>query len=71
MSEQKEHSEPSPTPPSDYDEGGEFIPYDVTCARCGRVGPCHLFIIEEGDEWECPECWERCNREEHARARQT
>lgn len=42
------------------------IDYEVTCARCGKVGQCTVFIAEEGDEWECPECWERC---EAARAR--
>ena len=44
-------------------------PYDVTCARCGKVGPCTEFMVEEGDEWECPECWERCEAQERERAR--
>lgn len=34
--------------------------YEVTCARCGKVGSSADFMIEEGDEWECPKCWERC-----------
>lgn len=38
--------------------------YEVTCARCGRIGLASVFLIEEGDEWECPPCWERCEREE-------
>lgn len=45
----------------------DFDSYDVTCARCGKVGPCHVFIVEEGNEWECPECWERCERQERAK----
>lgn len=39
-----------------YDESD---PYPVTCARCGKVGTSATFEIEEGDEWECPPCWER------------
>lgn len=41
-----------------------FDPYDVTCARCGKTGCCMDFIAEEGDEWECPTCWERCEAQE-------
>ena len=40
--------------------------YDVTCARCGKVLSCLDAYIEEGDEWECPECWERCEAAERA-----
>lgn len=40
--------------------GGEpFQPDDVKCARCGKAGTTAEFIVEEGDEWECPPCWER------------
>jgi hypothetical protein len=28
------------------------------------MGTTATFIIEEGDEWECPPCWERCNEQE-------
>lgn len=42
----------------------KFEPYDVTCARCGKVLSCVDAIAEEGDEWECAACWERCNAEE-------
>lgn len=42
----------------------EFEPYDVTCARCGKVLSCNDAIPEEGDEWECGPCWDRCNAEE-------
>ncbi len=45
---------------------GPFEPYDVTCARCGKVGPCTEFVAEEGDEWECKECNERENAREAA-----
>lgn len=34
----------------------------VTCARCGIAGTSETFIVEEGDEWECPPCWEREER---------
>lgn len=44
----------------------DFEPYEVTCARCGKVGSCLEFVAEEGDEWECPTCWERCNAQERA-----
>lgn len=33
--------------------------YMVTCARCGMAGTSAEFIVEEGDEWECPSCWKR------------
>lgn len=45
---------------------GPLMPYDVTCARCGKVGSSDWFIIEEGDAWECPPCWERCEAQERA-----
>jgi len=38
--------------------------YPVTCARCGKSGMASEFVIEEGDEWECPPCWERCEAAE-------
>ena len=44
----------------------DFEPYEVTCARCGKVLPCTEAIVEEGDEWECPPCWERCEAKERA-----
>lgn len=34
-------------------------PYPVTCARCGKAGTSATFELEEGNEWECPTCWER------------
>jgi hypothetical protein len=46
------------------DEAHIFEPYDVTCARCGKVLSCTEAVAEEGDEWECVPCWERCNAEE-------
>lgn len=36
------------------------LPLQVKCARCGLDGTSETFIVEEGDEWECPSCWERC-----------
>ena len=39
-------------------------PYGVLCARCGKLGMTSTFMLEEGDEWECPECWERCEAQE-------
>lgn len=36
----------------------------VNCARCGLAGTSDTFYIEEGDEWECPACWERCEAAE-------
>lgn len=36
---------------------------EVICARCGKKGWTNEFI-EEGDEWECPPCNERCTAEE-------
>lgn len=41
-------------------------PYEVTCARCGKVGMSNVFEIEEGNEWECPPCWDRCEAQEKA-----
>ena len=43
------------------DDWPDIEPYEVTCARCGKVGLSVEFEPEEGDEWECPRCWERCN----------
>lgn len=45
---------------------GEKEPYPVKCARCGADGLSDDFIIEEGDEWECRPCWERCEALERA-----
>lgn len=42
----------------------EFEPYDVTCARCSKVLSCEDAHPEEGDEWECHECWGRSNAKE-------
>ena len=39
-------------------------PYDVTCARCGKVLPCTEAVVEEADEWECVPCNDRCNAQE-------
>jgi hypothetical protein len=39
-----------------------------TCARCGEQDRRHRMMIEEGDEWECVKCWERCNALDAARA---
>jgi DNA-directed RNA polymerase subunit RPC12/RpoP len=42
------------------------VQMQVKCARCGLAGTSEAFIIEEGDEWECPACWERCEAQERA-----
>jgi DNA-directed RNA polymerase subunit RPC12/RpoP len=39
-------------------------PYEVACARCGKVLSSDEAYVEEADEWECPECWERCEAAE-------
>jgi hypothetical protein len=53
-------------------EDDEFEPLDfsdpahdweVTCARCGKIGMASQYMVEEGDEWECPDCYDRCERE--------
>jgi hypothetical protein len=44
----------------------DFAAYDVTCARCGKVLSCADAFLEEGDEWECPSCWEQCEAAERA-----
>lgn len=44
-----------------------MAPYAVKCARCGKAGDSDSFIAEEGDEWECPECWERLEAVERLR----
>lgn len=36
------------------------------CDRCGKEDRQHRMMIEEGDEWECVPCWERCNAKELA-----
>lgn len=50
----------------DETEGCE--PLQVECARCGKPGTSETFMVEEGDEWECPECWERCEAEQRYNA---
>lgn len=41
----------------------DCFPYDVICARCNKNGNSEAFMLEEGDEWECPECWDRNEKE--------
>jgi hypothetical protein len=41
----------------------EASPIQV-CARCKGTFRSHVMFIEEGDEWECLECYERCNAQE-------
>ena len=41
-------------------------PLDVVCARCGKAGTSKIFMLEEGDEWECEDCWARCEAQERA-----
>lgn len=36
----------------------------VECARCGKWLNFDGAIPEEGGEWECSACWERCNEQE-------
>jgi hypothetical protein len=45
--------------------------YDVTCARCGKVGLTCDMYIEEGDEWECPPCNDRENARERREIQET
>jgi len=44
-------------------------PWEVTCARCGKVGLSSEFEVEEGDEWECRTCNDRENAREAAAIR--
>jgi hypothetical protein len=53
-------------PGDDFDGPPEV--YDVNCARCGKLGTSEKFYVEEGDEWECLPCWERCEAIERARS---
>jgi hypothetical protein len=43
----------------------DYLPYDVECARCGITLSCADAFIEEGDEWECPDCFDRCEATEY------
>lgn len=45
--------------------------YSVTCARCGAGGTSTTFIVEEGDEWECPPCNARETARERAELKRT
>jgi DNA-directed RNA polymerase subunit RPC12/RpoP len=49
-------------------EVGHAEPHlEVKCARCGKEGNAGFGLVaEEGDEWECFDCWERCNAKERA-----
>lgn len=49
----------------------DAVPLSVTCARCGKAGTSDDFYLEEGDEWECPDCWYICESEESSTARTT
>ena len=40
--------------------------WEVICARCGIKFMASQAMVEEGDEWECGPCWDRCNAEEKA-----
>jgi len=55
----------------DFEYDKEFLPYDVTCARCGKVISCEDANLEEGDEWECWPCADRCNAQEAAERSQS
>ncbi len=47
----------------------EALPdYEVECARCGLRLMASEAVPEEGDEWECEPCWERCEAAERASA---
>jgi hypothetical protein len=57
--------------PSEWDDAidahlADAPVYPVSCARCGKILPCTEAMLEEGDEWECPACWDRCNEQERA-----
>lgn len=41
--------------------------YPVKCARCGIALMASDACAEEGDEWECSPCWERCEAQERLR----
>ena len=47
---------------------GHLAEWAVVCARCGDVGTTATYMLEEGDEWECPTCWERCEATERAKS---
>jgi len=49
----------------------DAAPLEVVCARCAKPGTSETFMLEEGDEWECPDCWLRCEIEERASVRVT
>ena len=38
----------------------------VECARCGKQVAFEDATPEEGGEWECLPCWERCEAQERA-----
>src|SRR5690554_6167674 len=38
----------------------------VTCSRCGKEVAVADAEPEEGGEWECPPCWERCETQERS-----
>jgi hypothetical protein len=40
--------------------------FEVTCAGCGKVGGARDYMLEEGDRWECPPCWEKFEAQEKA-----
>lgn len=46
--------------------GTDFECDRYSCARCGAKGCSNTLVPEEGDEWECPPCNERCNETERA-----
>jgi hypothetical protein len=55
--------------PDGSDDLPPMEPYDVTCARCGKVLSCNDAVAEEGDEWECFPCNDRENARERAELR--
>ena len=42
--------------------GGDVVKRQ--CDRCGQMFREDQLIPEEGDEWECEQCWRRCNTQE-------
>lgn len=41
---------------------------DVQCQGCGAKGTSKTFMLEEGDRWECPTCWEKYEAIDRQRA---
>lgn len=49
-----------------FEEDWATAPWPVECDCCHRTFGSDRMVVEEGDRWECFDCWEKLNAKEKA-----